>query len=68
MYHTSAGARVTPADLKLWREQAGLSQVLLAEALKVHPMTVSSWERGAREIPPFLNLALIGLEHQHCEK
>jgi transcriptional regulator with XRE-family HTH domain len=45
-------------DLKKWREANGYSQGGLAEVLSVHIMTVSRWERGVREIPPFLHLAL----------
>lgn len=55
---------MTPKDLKKWREANGYSQSRLAEALSVHIMTVSRWERGVREIPPFLNLALKYLETQ----
>jgi len=53
-----------PKDLKKWREANGYSQSGLAEALSVHIMTVSRWERGVREIPPFLHLALKFLEMQ----
>jgi DNA-binding transcriptional regulator YiaG len=49
---------MTPKDLKKWREANGYSQSGLADALSVHIMTVSRWERGAREIPSFLHLAL----------
>jgi len=55
---------MTPEDLKKWREANGYSQSGLAEALSVHIMTVSRWERGVREIPPFLHLALKCLEMQ----
>jgi transcriptional regulator with XRE-family HTH domain len=53
---------MTPRELKEWREQNGLSQAKLAKALGVDVMTVSRWERGAREIPSFLHLALLGHE------
>ncbi|MDA8325127.1 MAG: helix-turn-helix domain-containing protein [Nitrospiraceae bacterium] len=49
---------MTPAELKKWREEHGYSQGQLARALEVHVMTVSRWERGFREIPSFLHLAL----------
>jgi len=55
---------MTPKDLKKWREANGYSQSGLAEALSVHIMTVSRWERGVREIPSFLHLALTCLEMQ----
>lgn len=53
---------MTPKELKQWREANKYSQNKLAELLSVHIMTVSRWERGAREIPPFLKLALDYLE------
>ena len=55
---------MTPKDLKEWREANGYSQRGLADALSVHIMTVSRWELGVREIPPFLHLALKCLEMQ----
>jgi DNA-binding transcriptional regulator YiaG len=59
---------MTPEDLKKWREANEYSQNGLAEALSVHIMTVSRWERGVREIPPFLHLALTCFEMQAKEK
>ena len=55
---------MTSDELKKWREVNGYSQSGLAKALAVHTMTVSRWERGVREIPPFLHLALTSLEMQ----
>ena len=52
---------MTPAELQTWRKQAGLSQSGLAALLGVRSMTVSRWELGTREIPPFLHLALDAL-------
>ena len=49
---------MTPQDLKTWRYKTGFSQAGLAKTLGVTVMTVSRWERGTREIPPFLYLAL----------
>jgi transcriptional regulator with XRE-family HTH domain len=49
---------MTPAELKAWRARNGYSQSELAEVLGVASMSVSRWERGAREIPSFLHLAL----------
>jgi transcriptional regulator with XRE-family HTH domain len=58
---------MNPQDLIYWRELNGYTQVTLAKALGVHPMTVSKWERSVHraEIPPFLALALRALE---CER
>ncbi|MDI9556971.1 MAG: helix-turn-helix domain-containing protein [Syntrophorhabdus sp.] len=53
---------MTPQDLKTWRYKTGFSQAGLAKTLGVTVMTVSRWERGTREIPPFLYLALGYLE------
>lgn len=51
-------------DLKTWRKRKGWSQVQLAEALGVHPMTISKWERGVVEPTPYLHLALERLEER----
>ena len=59
---------MTPDDLKTWRKKHGYTQVTLAEALSVIPLTVSRWERGVREIPSFLGLALEALEGKGGEK
>jgi transcriptional regulator with XRE-family HTH domain len=53
---------MTPDDLKTWRKKHGYTQVTLAGALNVIPLTVSRWERSVREIPSFLGLALEALE------
>ena len=53
---------MTPQDLKTWRYKNGFSQAGLARTLGVTVMAVSRWERGTREIPPFLHLALGYLE------
>lgn len=59
---------MTNDELKQWREKQGYSQATLAKALGVHVMTISKWERGIREIPPFLRLALRALELEGGEK
>jgi transcriptional regulator with XRE-family HTH domain len=53
---------MTPEDLKAWRKSHGYKQVDLACALGVIPLTVTRWETGVRQIPPFLHLALRCLE------
>ena len=53
---------MTPKALKAWRKENGYSQARLAKVLGVATMTVSRWERGVREIPSFLHLALNSLE------
>ncbi|MFC1549577.1 helix-turn-helix domain-containing protein [Nitrospirota bacterium] len=49
---------MTPKQLQKWRKDNGCSQSQLANVLKVDKMTISRWERGVREIPSFLHLAL----------
>lgn len=49
-------------ELRKWRQHNGYSQSQLATVLGVDVMTVSRWERGVREIPSFLHLALAYLE------
>jgi len=56
-----------PAELKEWRQRIGCSQAKLAGELGVDVMTVSRWERGVREIPSFLHLALGYLELKGVE-
>ena len=53
---------MTPEELKKWRDKKGYSQSQLARALGVFTVSVSRWERGVREIPSFLHLALYGIE------
>jgi transcriptional regulator with XRE-family HTH domain len=53
---------MTEEELKEWRQKNGWSQGQLARALGVIPISVSRWERGERQIPSFLHLALSYLE------
>jgi len=56
---------MTGAQLKNVREkQLKLSQSELAQLLSVDVGTVSRWERDAREIPPYLDLALAELKRR----
>jgi DNA-binding transcriptional regulator YiaG len=58
---------VTPKELQVWRKKNSYSQSQLARALGVATQTVSRWERGVREIPSFLHLALECLESKGGE-
>lgn len=49
---------MTPRQFVRLRERLGWSQADLAEALGVHPMTVSKWERGAQPIPEMAAIAI----------
>ena len=51
-----------PNELKRWRQRNRYTQSQLAEVLGVIPISVSRWERGEREPPSFLHLALSYLE------
>lgn len=53
---------MTPTQLKRWRKKNYYPQAELAGALGVDVTTISRWERGVREIPSFLYLALECLE------
>lgn len=53
---------MTGEDLQLWRRERGLQQQQLAKKLGSHIITVNRWENGARDIPSWLHLALIGLD------
>jgi len=58
---------MTPQELKQWRYDNGYSQSQLAKELGVITITVSRWERGERELPPFLHLALTSLKKRDGE-
>ena len=53
---------MTKEELKEWRIKHNLTQMELAELLSVTRETIARWETGMRKIPPFLRLALVGLE------
>jgi transcriptional regulator with XRE-family HTH domain len=55
---------MNPDELKAWRESADMTQCELAGHLGVASLTVSRWERGTREIPSFLPLALETIERR----
>jgi DNA-binding transcriptional regulator YiaG len=62
---------MTPDDLKARREQLGLSQAGLADALEISLRSLQNWEQGHRGIDRFtaawLDQALTRLEQQHKE-
>jgi transcriptional regulator with XRE-family HTH domain len=49
---------MTARQMAKAREALGWSQARLAEALGVHPMTVSKWERDQQPIPTMAALAV----------
>lgn len=51
-------------DLKLWRQEWGITQAELARMLGTYTVTVCRWETGVRGIPFLLPLALEALEHK----
>lgn len=59
---------MTPKELRGWRESQRLTQGDLGRSLGVTLTTVYRWEAGLRKIPPFLQLALEGLERRMGEK
>lgn len=59
---------MTPAELTEARESLHLSQAALARLLGVHPNIVNRWERGHAKIPPYLPLAIRGLDHDQWRK
>jgi DNA-binding transcriptional regulator YiaG len=48
-------------ELARWRHTYGVSQKTLSQYLGIHSMTVSRWEQGGAQIPPYLPLALDAL-------
>jgi DNA-binding transcriptional regulator YiaG len=54
--------QVPTFDLRAWRRSHGLTLKQLAGVLGVYWITVQRWETGAQAIPPYLHLALKGLE------
>ena len=55
---------MTAQELQEWRVSHSLTQVMLAERLGVHVQTVARWEQGARDIPPYLQLALQTIDRE----
>lgn len=59
---TTEHALRTPEGMRAWRHEQGLSQADIADALEVDVMTVSRWERGLRNIPRTVELALLWID------
>ena len=55
----SSNTSATP-DIRAYRKRLRMTQEELAEALGVHPQTISNWERGTQHIqhPHIVRLAL----------
>lgn len=53
---------MTGKELKNWRMKHNLTQLELANYLRVERVTITRWELAMRSIPPFLFLALEALE------
>jgi transcriptional regulator with XRE-family HTH domain len=49
-------------ELRRWRRERYLTQAGLAELLGVRTNTVTRWEIGNNDLPPFLKLALERLD------
>ena len=54
---------MTAAELTYRRAQLHMAQVDLARVLGVAANTVNRWEAGTRKIPPYLELAIYGIQH-----
>lgn len=55
-------------ELTEWRRVKGFTQARLAQALMVDVATVNRWEKNRMQIPPYLPLALIGIETKGGEQ
>ena len=60
--------KLKPSGLVKWRRKNGYTQISLGKVLGVSTITVYRWEKGMREIPSFLHLALKYLEEKGGEK
>ena len=52
--------------LRQRREQAGLTQAQLGKLIEVHPVTLSNYERGNKEIPLVVQLAVDKVLTEHA--
>ena len=53
---------LSPSALVEWRKRNDYTQIKLGKVLGVSTITVYRWEKGMREVPSFLHLALKYLE------
>lgn len=53
---------MNPPKLYQWRVENDYTRIRLGKSLGVTTMTVYRWEKGTRDMPPFLYLALRYLE------
>ena len=63
-------SEITPAALRAWRRSSHLTQQQAADLLGVHQRSIRKWERGERQIPNMLALALEALTSatQRCTR
>lgn len=59
---------MTPEELKKWRRQNRVTQLMLADLLRTTRTTVGRWEIGTHPIPSFLFLALAELSRQLADR
>lgn len=59
---TTITKNLSAEQLKTWRKSNSYTQSHLAELLGVKLAAVARWEQAANPVPPYLWLALIGLE------
>lgn len=54
--------RSNTSDLRSWRLMRALTLAELSARLGVDPKTLWAWEKSLRPVPPWVDLALVGLE------
>lgn len=59
---------MTPDELRAARTALGLTQVGLAAVFGVHKDTYARWEQGRYPVPPWLAVALRGLQKPRKSK
>jgi len=59
---------MTPKEFCERRRRLGLSQEALARKLRVAVTTVARWERGEHRIPPWLDVAMVGVEQRVADE